>query len=469
VAVAVAAAHFSLTLMRPATEDPDFDLAVWLAALAAVVQLLGEPVYVLADACVMYRERAAIDSAANLVRCVATYWFVVQRRGGALGFALAQLAFAAAWTAGLYALAALRARDNALRLRARGPDAALVAPFITSFASVLPGRLIDDSSAHAGRAGLLERFTDGELARLTWAFTGQSLLKLVLTEGEKSVLALVNRARPDQQGVFALVSNLGSLVARMVLQPLEESSYNDLSALLARDPQGRPLGANHALQALALVALLLKLVGLMALSFVSFGPNYSFVLFDVVYGAAWSASEAPSLLSWYCVYLMFIAVNGISEAFLAAAVSESELKGGYNRWLVVCSTLYVVGAALLLRIGLVGAVLANCLNMAARIWYSAAFFGRFCVEHQVARPWSALGEASLPPLEVFAAFAAAALATRLSFDALHVSSCGRLFPCYAAHVTVGAVALLLVAAVVLLRDRRLVSECRRVWAGRKGD
>ena len=55
----------------------------------------------------------------------------------------------------------------------------------------------------------------------------QSVQKYALTEGERVVLVWLSPLA--QQGVFALVSNLGSLVARLVLQPFEEAAFAHFS------------------------------------------------------------------------------------------------------------------------------------------------------------------------------------------------------------------------------------------------
>lgn len=62
----------------------------------------------------------------------------------------------------------------------------------------------------------------GTLA-LVGTFSTQAIWKLLLAEGEKGVLLWVGSA--DSQGVYALVSSLGSLFVRIVLQPFEEAAF----------------------------------------------------------------------------------------------------------------------------------------------------------------------------------------------------------------------------------------------------
>ena len=49
----------------------------------------------------------------------------------------------------------------------------------------------------------------------------------MLAEGEKAALMVV--AATDDQGVYGLVANLGSLFVRVVLAPFEESAFHAFS------------------------------------------------------------------------------------------------------------------------------------------------------------------------------------------------------------------------------------------------
>lgn len=55
-------------------------------------------------------------------------------------------------------------------------------------------------------------------------FFRQSLLKQLLTEGERYILSFSSVSMHDQ-GIFDIVNNLGSLFARFLFQPLEEGFY----------------------------------------------------------------------------------------------------------------------------------------------------------------------------------------------------------------------------------------------------
>ncbi|EPS71927.1 hypothetical protein M569_02831, partial [Genlisea aurea] len=110
---------------------------------------------------------------------------------------------------------------------------------------------------------------------------------------------------------------------------------------------------------------------------VSFGPSYSYSLMRLLYGQKWSDGEASTVLQFYCLYVILLAMNGTSEAFLHAVATEHQLKQS-NDTLLVFSVIYVVLNVLLIRrAGAVGLILANSLNMIFRIAYSGVFIRKY--------------------------------------------------------------------------------------------
>lgn len=76
---------------------------------------------------------------------------------------------------------------------------------------------------------------DWKLCVLTWSFFKQGILKQILTEGERYVMTLFSVLSFYEQGVFDVVNNLGSLAARFLFRPIEESAYFYFSQLVSRD------------------------------------------------------------------------------------------------------------------------------------------------------------------------------------------------------------------------------------------
>ncbi|KAL9162260.1 hypothetical protein ABFS82_07G078100 [Erythranthe guttata] len=91
----------------------------------------------------------------------------------------------------------------------------------------------------------------------------------------------------------------------------------------------------------------------------------------------WSDGEASKALQCFCLYVIVLAMNGTSEAFMHAVATENQLKRS-NDSLLVFSLIYLVLNVLLIRsAGAIGLILANSLNMFFRIVYSAIFIRKY--------------------------------------------------------------------------------------------
>lgn len=259
----------------------------------------------------------------------------------------------------------------------------------------------DRDGAGAGTsASADEGWVDRGKIRLAGELAGQSLLKHVLTEGDKIVLARAISQKGGhgsggsnqggslyEQGVYAIASGYGSLAARLLFQPLEEAARLMFSKLGAeeggdtchRDQRPSPTtgtssdgdvaqplleiegsvrgrqgcqdsdgggGSSGAAddgrwllreRMAALLATLLKLVLTAGLVFVCFGFHYTETLLRLLLaskggsgggsGGSRAVSEVSRVLSWYCVYVLFLAANGMCEAFACAVARGGQLTG----------------------------------------------------------------------------------------------------------------------------------------------
>lgn len=74
-----------------------------------------------------------------------------------------------------------------------------------------------------------------ELQTLTLSFVKQGVLKQILTEGEKYVMSVSPVLTFSEQATYDVVNNLGSLAARFIFRPIEDSSYFYFTQTIARD------------------------------------------------------------------------------------------------------------------------------------------------------------------------------------------------------------------------------------------
>lgn len=190
-------------------------------------------------------------------------------------------------------------------------------PFRSAF-DLLPRPLVGSTSLLS-----LQRWTDLGHFELAVAMTGQSFIKHLLTQGDRIVLSFFSSFY--DQGVYALSQNYASLVVRLVLQPMEESGRL-LFARLTSDGDKGSGGSTNALR--KLLVTFLKLAVYCGMVFACFGFNYTRVLLTILLpGKSWEEGQGDAawVLSCYCFYILFLALNGITEAFVYAVTTKEKV------------------------------------------------------------------------------------------------------------------------------------------------
>ncbi len=184
-----------------------------------------------------------------------------------------------------------------------------------------------------------------------------------------------------------------------------------------------------------------------------------------------------------------MAVNGVTEAFVFAVI-PSKLLSSYNLLLCVFSVIYIFASIVLVSYGSIGLILANCVNMTARIVYSMAFLVRFLQRARAA----AMDQLVVPALThfwfkvlpdplLFTSLLLSAAATQFSLGAWHVrtftlsapsagtsavlSSRFGALQAFGGHVGCGALLLVLVAACFWWREQEFVRSFRDLFGLRK--
>lgn len=193
-------------------------------------------------------------------------------------------------------------------------------------------------------------------------FWRQSLQKWLLENGEKVVLAFMGNA--TQQGVYVVVERLGSIVVRLLLQPVEEMTLTTLGKL--RDKRRFSLFRNWFL-----------LVTFVGLTFACYAPAYTHLLLRILYGNTISnKTSAPFALAWYCIYVLFMAINGMLEAFIQGTASLADITQ-YNQWMFGFTLVYMCSVLYLLPLfGAAGLIMANIIKMLCRILVCSIYYLR---------------------------------------------------------------------------------------------
>jgi oligosaccharide translocation protein RFT1 len=233
----------------------------------------------------------------------------------------------------------------------------------------------------------------------------------------------------------------GSLVARIVFQPIEESSRIFFSKSLSTLPSSEEeekekLAMKTAVQLLSTI--LLSFTHLLLL-LVTFVPPYLSLATSLVLPPRYLQTSAPSILRTYRFYIPAMAYNGILEAFFASVCTPSDLQAQSRMMAAASVTLVVtaIGGSRLLGMGDTAMVWANTVSMAVRALYAWGFVRRYCAAR--GQPDLMSWRALLPPTGVVVVFAAAGVCTRWSEAAY--GGVGLSVLAQKGHIAVGGICL----------------------------
>ncbi|CEG46276.1 protein rft1 homolog [Plasmopara halstedii] len=413
---------------------------------AAMIEALAEPMYVLAHASVLVSWQVAAQSAAFLVRAAVQYLGVVVFELSLTAYGIAELSFALT--------------------------------LLVTFALFFYQRIHQSSSTNtfalSSMGQLLPRIPENgvawchpQLTALLVPLSVQSGVKYLLAEGDKWVLTTF--ASLQHMGVYGLVSNLGSLVPRIVFLPIEETTKTIFSKLVLEQNQmdNNAKDKNKSLaNGQTLLLMLLKLLNLGGLVFVSFGTTYANTLVLLLYGAEKAHQGIGDALAVYCVYIPFLGVNGVCEAVVHAVGNDYALMR-LNKLLGLFFVIYAICALVFMQVfkwGILGLILANCVNMACRILYCLTFLASF---FRSVTPHAQFDNAffngiafwlrSLPDQLVLVAFFSSLIVTAISQRILLAKDASSLIY-HALHVVVGVFCFSGTMLTLYIKERHLLGE-----------
>ncbi|KAK4942908.1 Oligosaccharide translocation protein rft1 [Elasticomyces elasticus] len=360
-------------------ESPYFDISFQIYAAATLVELLAEPAFVVIQQKALYADRARAETSAAMARCFSACIVAVicHRRALApsiLPFAVGQAAYALVLLT-LYLVPVLHlSRHDHFDLTPRKIGATPAGPGTDGPETYYSG------------------FFHRAILSLAATMYMQSIFKLLLTQGDALILSFLSSLA--DQGAFALASNYGGLLARLVFQPVEESSRNTFGRLLSvpatttDSPKSgtTTTSQDNVRQALHYLANTLHFYLLMALPLVSIAPYILPLVVKHIIGAGWYTSSTAALLATYCYYIPLMAVNGILDAFVTSVATPTQLRA-QSGWMLLFTGIYGVGAWAMLKkfeLGAAGLVGANMVNMVLRIIWSLDFLRRWVSEHDKA-------------------------------------------------------------------------------------
>jgi oligosaccharide translocation protein RFT1 len=327
-----------------------------------------------------------------------------------------------------------------------------------------------DEFAHLRLTDLLPSLSPYELdvksARLAGEMTKQLFLKYALAQGDMWMVSTMCHAR--DQGVYSVVANYGSLVCRLLLQPLEESSLyffsrtlrgraqQSLRSVSRAEVEANLSEASKTMAALQHLLNILKLDTLLSLAFGLVAPFYTGLLVRILLGGQWADTTMPAVLAAYCLQIPPMAFCGILEAFMNATIATPAWFQTARRNSIAFSLIYVVGAFFLVRrfdtVGLIAASLLSFSMRAAQgFYYLLWYLDAISVEAPIRL------SAMLPSHMVLAAFLLASL----------VSSLTLLFKGAIAQASLAAASGLILLSACYRYERAFIRSIRKTYVQRK--
>lgn len=181
----------------------------------------------------------------------------------------------------------------------------------------------------------------------------------------------------SQQATYDVVNNMGSLAARFIFRPIEDSSFFYFTQTIARDVDLKDQTKEKVKEASQVLKNVCKCVTSIGLIGFTFGQSYAGTLLLLYGGKDFVAGGLPELLlRWHSFAIVLLAVNGVTEGYMFATNTSKQIDT-YNYYMAIFSVTFLVLSYQLTNFfGPVGFILANCFNMSCRISYSLSYIGR---------------------------------------------------------------------------------------------
>ncbi|KAM6501853.1 Rft-1 domain containing protein [Amanita muscaria] len=364
--------------------QPHFVLSIWVYALAAIVELLAEPMHNVAMSELRTDIRVRAEGLGVTMKTIVTFLVLYHdSRQGTPG-SLALLAFALGQLS--YSVSLVTKYVSVYGIRSLLPWSPSVSKLVTIFtcqpSSMILLRFRENTAP----------FWERTLLRVSLSMTAQCIVKHFLTEGDKLILSWFSPLQ--DQGGYAVAVNYGSLIARIGFQPIEETLRVFFSRTLSSSKEPRTEELKTASRTIAfLVSAQISFSFLL----IAFAPPYLPIALRILLPLRYLGTSAPTVLRAWIYYLPFLALNGGLEAFVSSVANPEDL-AKQSRYMACFSALYTAIAVAFYRftsLGDTSLVYANIINLAARIGYCIHFTNMYYSKfrHRHLLSWSE----TLPP------------------------------------------------------------------------
>lgn len=434
------------------TLPPYYTFAVLAVGLSCIIELSSLVVQLVASAFLFVRLKIILDTIMIVIRTMTFVPLILYHPENALlAFGIAQLVAAVFYTTSHYAyfhhhIKKLNECSQKRRMSLKDSSDEYVMrefPF-RAIKDFLPGELENDDS-----------YLDRKLTVLTWSFFRQGILKQILTEGERLIMTIIPVLTFTEQGVYEIVNNMGSLAARFIFRPIEDSGYFYFTQMVKRDKRisdQNPVTVQESVNVLTHLCSVVTCIGLIILVF---GQSYSSLLLWLYGGSKLTLPLPVLLLRAHCLAVLLLGINGVTECYTNATADSATINK--SNLIMVYQSIAFLGASYLFAtwFGPVGFIFGNCVNMSLRIIHSAKFINK---RHQdtVYRPLRGL----VPKPMFSTCLLVAAFVTNLSH--------AYFFPAEKAlHLLIGITMFMVVLVSWLYENHELIKLATNKWYERR--
>lgn len=362
VTVTVVGSQYNTEIFRQSLLSfPYSKLSLAVILVLILLELIAEPLYALSQYRLKFKQRSKFEGLAVTLKCLTTFSvIIVAKKYGKLSSAQFEGLSILAFALGQFAYSFSLFSNYQL----------LIYKEIKSQPQGKRNTLWFSKVYHENGYYYFDR----SVLKIWKNYFVQMIFKHFLTEGDRILMNYICTIK--EQGVYSVVTNYGSIIARLLFQPIEESFRLLLSKLLAGKSKAN---INRSLEIMHY--LLIFYTNLSILIALAGYTNASFLLQYLIGGrlSQWSQSNIFEVFPQYIIYIPFMAFNGILEAFFTSVSNEKQI----NHFSIFMSGLTILIFALLyyfinyLGMGLSGLILANITNMLLRIGYCSNFIFSF--------------------------------------------------------------------------------------------
>ncbi|QOU21292.1 hypothetical protein BRETT_001013 [Brettanomyces bruxellensis] len=193
----------------------------------------------------------------------------------------------------------------------------------------------------------------------------QQIAKYFLSEGDK---ILVNYLLPvNIQGYYSLITDYGSLLARLLFMPIEEAVRISMTATF----ESHDVSASKRKEILKItVSSISRLYVYILTLLILFAPSSTSYIVQMLFKRFGSDETFIWCFKLYWCYVPFLAVNGIAEALFNSVFHSSKDADVYSKMMILNSIFFFVSTYISVHtfsLGLSGLIYSNMLNMLIRI------------------------------------------------------------------------------------------------------